>query len=141
MKSRVFFVVAVAALVAGALWYYMPRHAPEKPPGVRPTPQRALAAIPPQATVEAPKLPPAATVVTPIRVPAPTAARMIPESQVIPLQDRTTHDFSYGAPPILRSGVNDDDSIARAMKEIAEATKDVTFTPDGKAQRAPGEKK
>ena len=123
------------------MWYYMPRQVQERPLGFRPSAPRALAAIPPQATVEAPKIPPSATVMPPIRVPTPVAVRATPPQQVIPLQDHTTHDFSYGAPPILRSGVNDDDTIARAMKEITESTKDVTFTPDGKAQREPGEKK
>ena len=46
----------------------------------------------------------------------------------VPIQDGATIDFSIGA-PVVRSGGPDTEALDRALKEMADATKNVTFPP------------
>jgi hypothetical protein len=55
------------------------------------------------------------------RGPRQTAAR--PE---VPIQDNVTIDFSLGSPQVRSQG-KDQEALERALKEMADATKDVTF--------------
>ena len=49
----------------------------------------------------------------------------------VPIQDTATIDFSIGA-PVVRSGGKDQEALDKALKEMAEATKDVSFPPTKK---------
>lgn len=51
--------------------------------------------------------------------------------QFVPIQDGATIDFSIGA-PVIRSQADDKAAIEKALKEMTEATKDVTFPPTKK---------
>jgi hypothetical protein len=46
----------------------------------------------------------------------------------VPIQDNATIDFSIGA-PVVRSGGKDQEALDKALKEMADAVKDVTFPP------------
>jgi hypothetical protein len=80
------------------------------------------------------ELPPEMTAMT---IPAPVLPTpKIPQVRVdppalqmeIPIQHGATIDFSLGG-PVVRSGGADDAALEKALKEMAEATKDVTFPP------------
>jgi hypothetical protein len=46
----------------------------------------------------------------------------------VPIQHGATIDFSTGSPMVKMQG-KDQEALDKALKEIAEATKDVTFPP------------
>lgn len=60
-----------------------------------------------------------------VRIPAPQ--RLAPE-MVIPIQDGATIDYSIGA-PVVRSGGKDTEALDRALREMEEATRTMTFPP------------
>ncbi len=78
-----------------------------------------VAAPPPVVTVPPIALPPVAML--------PPPPRLAPE-MVVPIQDRATIDFSIGA-PVVRSGGSDSEILERALRQMEEATKDMTFPP------------
>ena len=46
----------------------------------------------------------------------------------VPIQDNATIDFSLGSPQVRAQG-KDQEALERALKEMADAAKDVTFQP------------
>ncbi len=84
-----------------------------------------------------PRLP--EVVVTTPTIPPPSIARPIvaprndpvPGPLEVPIQDGATIDFSLGAPMVKRQG-KDQEALDRALKDMADATKDVTFPPSKK---------
>lgn len=55
------------------------------------------------------------------------APRVAPEMR-IPIQDRATIDFSIGA-PVVRSGGSDAEVLEKALRQMEEATKNISFPP------------
>jgi hypothetical protein len=55
-----------------------------------------------------------------------------PQPTEVPIQPNATIDFSPGGIPVIRSGGKDQEAIDRALKEMAEATKDTVFPPTKK---------
>ena len=138
MKSRIFWVAVVLATVAG--FYFVTIR-----PAMQGTPERVnrrqvdrdfkdfklpqIAPPPlPEVVIATPKisLPPA----RPVPIVAPRNDP-VPGPLEVPIQDGKTIDFSTGAPVIRMQGM-DQEALERALKEMAEATKDVTFPPKKK---------
>jgi hypothetical protein len=137
MKSRLLWIAIVAAAIVG--FYFatirpaMQGTAPRidrqelnrafkdfKPPEIPPPPL-------PKVVIATPTLPP------PPR-PAPLVAPRndpVPGPLEVPIQSGTTIDFSTGAPHVKMQG-KDQEALERALKEMAEATKNVTFPPPKK---------
>lgn len=55
----------------------------------------------------------------------------VPGPLEVPIQNGATIDFSTGTPMVKMQG-KDQEALDRALKEMAEATKDVTFPPPPK---------
>ena len=53
----------------------------------------------------------------------------VPSRAVVPVQDGKTVDFSSGK-PVIKDGAADKAALDAAVKEIDEASKDVTFPAD-----------
>lgn len=138
MKSRILWLVVVLAAIAG--FYYTTIR-----PALTPSP-RALnrqvnkefrpADIPPpplpepKIDIPALRLPSPEVVVPKSAIANPTAPRddRHPSQPEVPIQNGATIDFSIGA-PVVRSQGEDQAALDKALKEMAEATKDVTFPP------------
>lgn len=91
-----------------------------KPPTIPPPPL-------PEVVINPPALP------LPIR-PIPLVAPRndpVPRPLEVPIQHGATIDFSTGAPMVKMQG-KDQDALDKALREMAEATKDVTFPPTKK---------
>jgi hypothetical protein len=128
MRARhLWLVAAVIVILAAIYWRMRPEAsggaalASDPPPDVHQPAPSPPAAFPP------PAVPP-----QPVFVPAPprhTAGptHVAPEATV-PIQDGATIDFSTGSPQV-RSGGADAEALAKALKEMAEATSNVTFPP------------
>ena len=107
------------ALLVGAmgfvLWYVIDRRA------------KNLAAPPPAARNPAPEPPPAGT------------ATVLPAGEPVvlgtPATERKTIDFSTGQ-PVVKDSPEDQAALEAALKDIAEASKEVTFEPAPKTQPA-----
>lgn len=136
MKSRLLWALVVLAAAAGFYYttirptqVYSPGFSRKRPPlrNLKP-PEFAPPPIP-QPVIATPTLPlPAMN--QPLVVPPLTARReprASPQMEV-PIQDSATIDFSIGA-PVVRSQTKDQEALDRALKEMAEAAKGVTFTP------------
>lgn len=140
MKSRIIWAVVVLAALAG--FYYTTIHPmrtpapdagfarklqrlrdappPEIPPPPLPEPVMSMPAIAPPPLDQPLVLPPVAR----------RESRQ-PMKMDVPIQNNATIDFSIGA-PVVRSGGKDQEAIDKALREMAEATKDVTFPPTKK---------
>jgi hypothetical protein len=95
---------------------------------LRPPPPLPPPELPPLVFAE-PVIPP--PVIKPIALPV-VRTEAAPQSKpIVPIQDGATIDFSYGAPHIKLQG-KDAEELEKALKEIAEATKDRTFEPTKK---------
>ena len=130
MKSRAFWPLVLALLFAAGVWAIMranrQRAAPLAQPQTRPSRQELTP--PPriaQPVVAAPT-PAAVTTATAPLPPPPPRPRFTPLET--PIQDKSTIDFSIGA-PVVRSDGADKDALESALKNMAEATKDVKFEP------------
>lgn len=119
-------VLGVVALVA--LLYYTPAkptYAPLTPAQKARALERARRFEPPPAGMVV-AAPPVTPPPQPIRIPPPEP--IIPTRLEVPIQDKATIDFSIGA-PVVRSGGADTEAMERALKQMAEATKDIKFSP------------
>jgi hypothetical protein len=138
MKSRIIWAVVVLLALAG---FYYATIRPTNSPGPGFSRKvRALRDVPPP-SIPPPTLP-APIVMTPTLTPPPlpppvtppvTAKRVTgnPPPMEVPIQDNATIDFSIGA-PVVRSGGKDQEALEKALKEMAEATKNTTFPPTKK---------
>jgi hypothetical protein len=88
-----------------------------KPPEIPPPPL-------PKVEIATPTLPPPSR---PVPIVAPRNDP-VPGPLTVPIQDGATIDFSTGHPQVKMQG-KDQEAIDRALKEMAEATKNVTFPP------------
>lgn len=112
-------IIVLLALLVGAmgfvLWYVIDRRAKNR------------AAPPPAARNLAPEPPPAGT------------ATVLPAGEPVTLgtreTERKTIDFSSGQ-PVVKDSPEDQAALEAALKDIAEASKDVTFEPTAKPKPA-----
>lgn len=140
MKSRIIWAVVVLAALAG--FYYTtihPMRTPAPDAGLARKLQRLRDAPPPQ--IPPPPLPELVMSMPTIAPPPlnqplvlPPVARREerkPMRMEVPIQNNATIDFSIGA-PVVRAGGQDQEAIDKAIREMAEATKDTTFPPTKK---------
>ena len=132
MKSRIIWAAVVLAAIAG---FYFVTIRPAMKGGAGRVDRRQIDRAfkdfkPPE--IPAPPLPEVVIampkIVPPAR-PAPLVAPRndpVPGPLQVPIQDGATIDFSYGAPMVKMQG-KDQEALDRALKEMAEATKNVTF--------------
>lgn len=140
MKTRLLWLAVVIAACAGfyfamvkpALEPNLPsvtiedlkkmRPPPPLPPPTLPAPVISEPVIPP------PQLPP------PVVLP-PVVRNSVAEKPVVPIQNGVTIDFSYGGPQIKNQG-KDAEALDAALKEMAEATKNIQIvSPPAAAQK------
>lgn len=135
MKSRIIWAVVVLAALAG--FYYTtihPMRTPAPDAGFARKLQRLREAPPPQ--IPPPPLP-EPVISMPVIAPPPLNQSIVlppvgrredrkPMKMDVPIQNNATIDFSIGA-PVVRSGGRDQEAIDKALREMAEATKDITF--------------
>ena len=138
MKSRL---IWAAVLLAAAVGFYFvtirPAMRPDEPPQVN---RRKLNRAfkdwkPPEiAPPPLPELVIATPAIPPPSISPPLIAPRndpVPGPLEVPIQNGATIDFSLGAPMVKMQG-KDQEALDRALKEMAEATKDVTFPPPKK---------
>lgn len=143
MKSRIIWAAVLIAALAG-FYYVTIRPANTQSPGFsRQRLERLRNAPPPE--IPPPPLPEpvfATPTITPppldqsIIIPPPVAPRRsgrVSEKMELPIQDNATIDFSIGA-PVVRSAGKDKEALDQALREMAEATRDVSFPPTKKNQ-------
>lgn len=132
MKSRIIWIAVVIAAIA--VFYFVtirPAMTPVSPKLNR----RMMNEIrPPE--IAPPELP--APVVEMPTIPLPSPGSILPDTTFrdnrqpmqmeVPIQNRATIDFSIGA-PVVRSNPDDVEALDKALKEMAEATKDTKFPP------------
>lgn len=94
-------------------------------PAAPPPPQLPQPVVP-DVVVAMPALPP-----VPLPAVRPPPTRSISSDQIVPIQDGTTIDFSYGGPQIRNQG-KDAEELDKALKEIAEAVKDRVISSEKK---------
>lgn len=140
MKSRLIWAVVLVAALAG--FYYMTIRPTQTPsPGISrkrlerlrmaPPPEIPLPSLPlPLPEIAMPAIPLPQVVNQPIVIPPVASKReKLKQGQMeLPIQERATIDYSIGA-PVVRSGGKDEEALEKALKEMTEATKDVTFPP------------
>ncbi len=135
MKSRIIWLVVVFAAMAGFYFTTLkPLLQPTAPRLNRrmirefKTPELSIPQVsPPEVVIPTVSLPP-------VRLPAFVVSErreLSPNSPVVPIQDRTTIDFSVGA-PVIRAQSEDQAAMDKALREMNEAVKDITFEPKGK---------
>jgi hypothetical protein len=127
MKSRIIWAVVVVAAIAG--FYFVTIR-----PAMQPPPKKLK--WPDMAEFRPPEIPPpplptpdfGTVVLAPPALPPPRIAQPVtkPARQIVPIQNGTTIDFSLGVPMVKPQG-DDQEALERALKEMAEATKDTTF--------------
>ena len=129
MKSRIIWAAVVLAAIAG--FYFVTIRPTMKGRAERVDRRQIDRAFkdfkPPE--IPAPPLPEVVIAMPKIARPMPIVAPRndpVPGPLVVPIQDGATIDFSYGAPMVKRQG-KDQEALDRALKEMAEATKNVTF--------------
>ena len=135
MKSRLIWIAVIVAALAG---FYLTTLRPLLTPAStnlnkRLTQEYRPPEVPlpplPEPKIETPTIPlppPSAILVPPPA--APGARQSETRGLDVPIQQGATIDFSLGA-PIVRSQGADKDALDKALKEMAEATKDVQFAP------------
>jgi hypothetical protein len=139
MKSRIIWAVIVLAAIAGfyvvtirPTQTHSPGFSRKRPPlrNLKP-PDVALPPLP-EPVVAMPTLTPP-LLNQPIQIPAVVSRRdeRAAVKHEVPIQDNATIDFSLGSPQVRTQG-KDQDALDRVLKEMAEATKDVTFPPTSK---------
>lgn len=129
MKSRIIWLVVVVAALAGFYYTTIKPTLTPTPPALNRRVNREFRPLDiappplPAPKIETPALPlplPSAVVAQPAR------DGRTPLRTEVPIQNGATIDFSIGA-PIVRSQGDDQAALDRALKEMADATKDVTF--------------
>lgn len=140
MKSRIIWLIVVFGAMAGFYFSTIkPLLAPTSPQINRriirefQAPELSIPQVaPPEVNIPAISLPPVrlpAMIVSERRERAPGS-----ESPVVPIQERTTIDFSLGA-PMVRAQAEDQAAMDKALKEMNEAVKDITFEPKSKEKK------
>lgn len=134
-KRTILLILALLGVGAAARWWIGApkpvegRFQLDSPQAARRQAERAatIAALepPPAAVVPAPQLP-TPTLPAPRRIPHTVSENIAPTRIITPIQDRTTIDYSLGAPQ-LKNSAADTDALERALKQIEEATKDAKF--------------
>jgi hypothetical protein len=134
MKSRIIWAVIVLAAVVGfyvvtikPTQTHSPGFSRKRPPLRDLKPEIAPPPLP-QPIVSMPVIAP--PTVAPISIPpvgATRETRRVARPEV-PIQDNATIDFTYGSPQVRVQG-KDQEALDRALKEMADAVKDVTFPP------------
>ncbi len=131
MKTRL---LVVAVILAAGVAFYLTTIRPmlqPAPPRISPRLLKTLR--PPEVEPPAVALP-APKVEVPTLTPPPLAAKpaaasadpLRPIPMEVPIQPATTIDFSTGA-PIIKTQGEDQVALEKALKEMAEATKNTTF--------------
>jgi hypothetical protein len=135
VKSRL---VWIAVIVAALVGFYVTSVRPLLAPATTNLNQRLTREYrPPE--IPLPPLPEPKIETPTIPLPPPSAIRVPPPAAPaartaeargldVPIQHGATIDFSLGA-PIVRSQGADKEALDKALKEMAEATKDVQFAP------------
>jgi hypothetical protein len=127
MKSRAFWPVVLALLFGAAVWALSRARREHATPIAQPEPRLSREQLVPARVAPPVIAAPTATAVTTAAAPLPPApARPRFTPLETPIQDKATIDFSIGA-PVVRSDGDDKDALERALKNMAEATKDVKF--------------
>lgn len=133
MKSRLLWAMVVAAAIAA--FYFATIHPMMREPGPRFNRREVNRAFkefkPPP--IPPPPLPEIALTIPQLPLPQslPIVAPRndpVPRPLEVPIQSGATIDFSTGAPHIKMQG-KDQEALDRALREMAEATKHVTFPP------------
>ncbi len=127
-KRIIWFLAAVGLVVAFLLWR---ADEPVTMPGNRPMSARpaATTALPPVAIPSAPP-PPAASTARAVATPAPIEPPRPLAPGVVPIRNQKTIDFSSGKPVVQDDAANKA-AIDDALKAMEEATKGVSFGPNG----------
>lgn len=134
MKSRILWALVLVAALAGfyyatirPAWEPAPARLPRKPLIKEFTPPEIAPPPLPQPVVAMPVIaPPPLPAAAPVALPPPVRVR--PRSADVPIQNGVTIDFSYGTAQVKTQG-DDQAALDRALKEIAEATKNTIFAP------------
>jgi hypothetical protein len=123
----------MAVLMVAAMVYLFRSSPAGSTPGVgapSATPKRARFEAPPSAVpvvaVQPPVMTPRVIAAPPVQIPA--LPRRIALELATPIQDRATIDFSIGA-PVVRSGGSDAEVLDKALRQMEEATKTISFPP------------
>lgn len=139
MKGRTAWILIVPIIAAlGVAAFFALRPQPTKPPLTRFQEQVRKIPIPPAPAIEVPpvQLTPVQlqpVQLPPLRLPPPPREPLVITQQVIPIQNNATIDFSIGA-PVVRSDGADKEALERSLREMADATKDISFPPTPKKE-------
>ncbi len=141
MKSRIIWAAVVLAAIAG--FYYAtigttqrsstPTFSRKRPPLQNLQPPEIAPPPLPTPTFATTELSPPPLSTPSLATPAVGAKRADrkPMRMEVPIQDNASIDFSIGA-PVVRSGGKEQEALDKALKEMAEATKEVSFPPTKK---------
>lgn len=130
-KEVVFLLVLLFCAMASVLWYVIDRRA-------RMRAEPAVSYVPLGLPVAAPAGPAVAKSTRSTTAPAPSANAAAVGAPMVDLtqHDRQTIDFSSGR-PVIKDSPADQAALAAGLKDIAEATKDVTVGPPAKPASPP----
>lgn len=134
MKGRTAWILLVPLIAAlGLAAFFALRPQKKAPPLTRFEEQVRKLPMPPPPAIEIPpvQLPPVQT--QPLLLAPPPRERLVITPQEIPIQNNATIDFSIGA-PVMRSDGPDKEAMEHALREMADATKDITFPPAPKRE-------
>ncbi len=142
MKSRILWALVLVAALAGfyhltirPAWEPAPARLPRKPLIKEFTPPEIAPPPLPQPVVAIPTMtPPPLPALLPGAIRPPVRPR--PRGPEVPIQNGVTIDFSYGTAQLKTQG-EDQAALDRALKEIADATKDTVFAPAPKQAPVP----
>lgn len=126
MKTRIFWVpILVLIVVAIGVYFYRQGALPLVKPVTKPARSTGTVVIepPPPAFPVVVAAPP---VITPKPIALPPPPQQLAPELVLPIQDQATIDFSIGSPVIKRDG-SDAEALKKALKEIEEATRNLTI--------------
>jgi hypothetical protein len=144
MKSRIFWAAIVVVAILG-FYYTTIRQTETKPGGFvhkrSPLTNLRPPDVPPP-PLPAPNLTMPAITPPALNQPLNTSALALrqtsrmPIDMEVPIQDGATIDFTIGA-PVVRSGGKDDEALDKALREMAEATKNMSFPATKKENPSP----
>lgn len=133
MKSRLLWAAVVVTAIAAFYWVTIRPALQEKGPRFdRREVNRAFKEFKPP-PIPPPPLPEIALTIPQLPPPPIVAPRRdpVPRPLEVPIQSGATIDFSTGAAQVKMQG-KDQEALDRALREMAEATKNVTFPPPKK---------
>ena len=123
--GRLVFVLVAVVVGAVAAYFWNRSKAPQPAP-----------AVPPPVAVVPPASPVSTTVPTTTAPKSNVAATTAAPSNVVPIQDGKTIDFSSGK-PVVKDDAQEKAIMAKAEKEMEEASKEITFGPAPKTAAPP----